>query len=177
MYSLFSSVEEKKSNLDILYPVFPSVMILTRAIISELDIETRGLVFNELRRLITNDSYITQVPVNLSYAIRILAHDKSEETDFALSKSYKSEDNPIIRADIILAMAQRDCDYWISDKLKSYSSLSRWEKRSLLISSYILRDEGEHWRGKVKNELPEIDILLLEWFSDRITNGDWGVVL
>lgn len=152
-------------------------MILTRAIIDELDEDTKEVVFNELRNLITNDSYITQVPVNLSYAIRILAHDKSEETDFALSKSYKAEDNPIIRADIILAMAQRDCDYWISDKLKSYGALSRWEKRSLLISSYILKDEGEHWRDKVKNEIPEIDALLLDWFSDRINNSVWGAVL
>lgn len=177
IYSLFSSAEDKKSNLDILYPVFPSVMILTRAIISELDDETKEIVFTELRNLITNESYITQVPVNLSYAIRILAHDKSEETDFALSKSFKVEDNPIIRGDIILAMAQRDSDFWISDKLKSYGSFSRWEKRSLLISSYILKDEGEHWRDKVKNEIPEIDTLLLEWFSDRINNGEWGIVL
>lgn len=177
IYSLFSSSEDKKSNLDILYPVFPSVMILTRAIIAELDDETKEVVFTELRNLINSESYITQVPVNLSYAIRILAHDKSEETDFALSKSFKVEDNPIIRGDIILAMAQRDCDFWVSDKLKSYGSLSRWEKRSLLISSYILKDEGEHWRDKVKNEIPEIDALLLEWFSGRINNGEWGVVL
>ncbi len=177
IYSLFASEEDKKSNLDILYPVFPSVMILTRAIISDLDDETKDIIFTELRRLINSESYITQVPVNLSYAVRILAHDKAEETDFAISKSYKTENNPIIRADIILAMAQRDCDYWISDKLKSYGSLSRWEKRSLLIASYILKDEGEHWRDKIKKELPEIDVLLLDWFSERVNNGDWGVLL
>lgn len=177
IYSLFSNKEDKKSNLDILYPVFPSVMILTRAIISELDDETKEIVFSELRRLLRNDSYITQVPVNLSYTVRILAQDKSEESDFVLSKAFKEEDNPIIRADIILAMAQKDCDFWVSDKLKSYGSFSRWEKRSLLISSYILKDEGEHWRAKVKKELPDVDLLLLDWFSGRFNDNEWGVIL
>lgn len=175
--SLFAMSEQEKSNLDILYPVFPSVMILARAIIDDLDDSTKQTIFNSLSSLITNDSYITKVPVNLAYAIRVLAHDSSEETDFALSKAYRLEDNPIIRADIILAMAQRDSDFWISDKLKSYGSLNRWEKRSLLISSYILRDEGEHWRDKVKSELPAIDSILLSWFSSRIQNSSWGVVL
>jgi len=152
-------------------------MILTRAILEDISEATKEIVFSALKELITKDSYITKVPVNLSYAIRILAHDKSEEADFALSKIYKSEDNPIIRADVILAMAQRDCDFWVSDRLKSYGSLSRWEKRSLLISSYILKDEGEHWRDKVKSEIPEVDILLLNWFSDRVSSGGWGTVL
>ncbi|MFQ1783312.1 RNA-directed DNA polymerase [Aeromonas veronii] len=176
--SIFQSKEEDKSNLDILYPVFPSIVILCKAIIKDLDSDTRTIIFTTLRDLIKNESYITKVPVNLAYAVRILALDKSEETDFVLGQVYKSEDNPIILSDIILAMAQRDCDFWISDKLKSYSALSRWEKRSLFLSSYILGDEGHHWREKFKDELPEIDKLLISWFSSRHQqNSGWGEIL
>ncbi|MCH1919950.1 RNA-directed DNA polymerase [Shewanella sp. A3A] len=177
IFSLFGQRDEAKSNLDALYPVFPSVMLLCRAIISELDIDSRELIFEDVRGLIINESYITKVPVNLMYAVRILAHDKSEEADFALIKAYKNQVNPVIAAEIVLAMAQHDSDYWISDKLKSFSSLSRWEKRSLLISSYILGDEGQHWRDKVKDELPDLDKLLLKWFGERFNTSGWGALL
>ncbi len=177
--SIFQSKDdENKSNLDILYPVFPSIIILCRSIIKDLDDDTKQIIFTTLRNLIKNESYITKVPVNLAYAVRILSLDKSEETDFALGTAYKSEDNPIILSDIVLAMAQRDCDFWISDKLKSYGALSRWEKRSLFLSSYILGDEGHHWREKFKDELSEVDKLLIAWFADRYQkNNGWGEVL
>ncbi|TLX47220.1 RNA-directed DNA polymerase [Pseudoalteromonas phenolica] len=177
IYSLFGQRDEAKSNLDVLYPVFPSVMLLCRSIISDLDNDSRELIFEDLRNLLNNESYITKVPINLMYAVRILAHDKSEEADFALIKAYKNQVNPVITSEIILAMAQHDSDYWISDKLKSFSSLSRWEKRSLLISSYILGDEGQHWRDKVKGELPDIDTLLIKWFSERFNSNGWGTLL
>lgn len=177
IFSLFGQRDESKTNLDVLYPVFPSVMLLCRAIINDLDDESRDLIFEDLRELLISESYITKVPINLMYAVRILAHDNSEEADFALIKVYKDQNNPIITSEIILAMAQHDSDYWISDKLKSFSSLSRWEKRSLLISSFILGDEGQHWRDKVKGELPEIDTLLIKWFSERFKNNGWGTLL
>lgn len=177
IFSLFGQRDESKSNLDVLYPVFPSVMLLCRSIISDLDNDSRELIFEDLRNLVINESYITKVPINLMYAVRILAHDKSEEADFALIKAYKNQVNPIITAEIVLAMAQHDSDYWISDKLKSFSSLSRWEKRSLLISSYILGDEGQHWRDKVKGELSDLDTLLINWFGERFNISGWGTLL
>jgi len=178
IFSLFGQRDESKTNLDLLYPVFPSVMLLCRAIISEIDDESKNLIFDDLKQLLKNNSYIIKVPINLMYAIRILAHDKSDEADFALTQVYKNQSNPIINAEIILALAQHDADFWISDKLKSFSSLSRWEKRSLLISSYILGDEGRHWRNKIKKELPEIDLLLNKWFSQRYKNNNgWGILL
>lgn len=178
IFSLFGQRDESKTNLDLLYPVFPSVMLLCRAIISEIDDESKNLIFDDLKQLLKNNSYIIKVPINLMYAIRILAHDKSDEADFALTKVYKTQSNPIINAEIILALAQHDADFWISDKLKSFSSLSRWEKRSLLISSYILGDEGRHWRNKIQKELPEIDLLLNKWFSQRYKNNNgWGILL
>ena len=177
IFSLFGQRDESKTNLDVLYPVFPSVMLLCRAIINDLDDESRNLIFKNLRELLISESYITKVPINLMYAIRILAHDNSEEADYALIKGYKNQNNPIITSEIILAIAQHDSDYWISDKLKSFSSLSRWEKRSLLISSFILGDEGQHWRDKVKKELPDIDKLLIVWFSERFKNNGWGTLL
>lgn len=180
IFSLFGQQDESKRNLDVLYPVFPSVMLLCRAIINDLDHEAKNLVFKDIRELIRSQSYITKVPINLMYAIRILAHDNSVEADLVLRSVFeRDQNNPVLKSEIILAMAQHNSHYWISDQLKSFSSasLSRWEKRSLIISSYILGDEGKHWRNKIKKELPEIDKLLMDWFSKRFEKKGWGTLL
>lgn len=180
IFSLFGQQDESKSNLDVLYPVFPSVMLLCRAIINDLDHEAKNLVFKDIRELIRSQSYITKVPINLMYAVRILAHDNSVEADLVLRSVFeRDQNNPVLKSEIILAMAQHNSHYWISDQLKSFSSasLSRWEKRSLIISSYILGDEGKHWRNKIKKELPEIDKLLMDWFSKRFEKKGWGTLL
>ena len=180
IFSLFGQQDESKRNLDVLYPVFPSVMLLCRAIINDLDHEAKNLVFKDIRELIRSQSYITKVPINLMYAVRILAHDNSVEADLVLRSVFeRDQNNPVLKSEIILAMAQHNSHYWISDQLKSFSSasLSRWEKRSLIISSYILGDEGKHWRNKIKKELPEIDKLLMDWFSKRFEKKGWGTLL
>jgi len=174
--SLFAQNDESIGNLDVLYPVFPSVMLLFRAIMNDLDGQTKKLVFDVLRTLLSNKSYIMQVPINLMYVIRILAHDKCDETEIILCDLYTKQTNPIIKSNIIIAMAQHDADFWISDKLKSFASLTQWEKRSLIVSSFILKDEGSHWRKKIKKELLKIDVILMEWFANRFNKNGWGNV-
>lgn len=155
------------ASLDILYPVFPAVMILVRAVAEDLEETTRQHVFAVLRRLIDGDSYITQVPANLSFALRVLVLDKSEETELTLVRIFKQPHNMMIKRDVILAMANRGADYWISNVRKQYSTLTLWERRALIISSYILEDEGRHWRDGIKNELSEYDSHIMKWAAAK----------
>jgi hypothetical protein len=75
-------------SMDLLYPVFPSVMLLCRSLVDELDSAIADQLFSKLRSLITTNSYITQVPANLAFALRVLALDKSEETEVLLADVY-----------------------------------------------------------------------------------------
>jgi hypothetical protein len=154
-------------SLEVLYPVFPSVMNLVRSVIGELENETKDEVFSQLRTLIKSSSYITQVPVNMSFALRVLALDSSEETEAILARLFREPLNMMFKRDIILMMASRGADYWISNCRKQYSVLTQWEKRALLISSYILEDEGRHWRDGIKKELSSFDQLILRWASSK----------
>src|SRR4029453_6447170 len=43
-------------------------------------------------------------------------------------------------------MAKIGASYWISDVRARYALLSPWEKRSFIVASYLLADEGKHWR-------------------------------
>lgn len=159
------------SNLSILYPVFPTVMLLVRASLSDLKVDVRREVFGTIRSLIQDNSYITQVPVNLLFALRVLAHDTSEETDIVLAQLYKKPVDMMVKRDIILGMAKRNTHSWISHHRKHYGTVTSWEKRALLIASYCLDDEGSHWRDKVKSGLSAFDRLCLKWAASKKSSG------
>jgi hypothetical protein len=150
-------------------------MILLKSIVKDVDEETQERVFKTIRTLIREQHYITQVPANLSFALRLLAHDESEEADTILTNLYKRPVNMMIKRDIILIMAKRNADYWISNCRKQYSLLTPWERRALIIASYILEDEGAHWRDTIKKQLPPLDRIAMAWASDKKNSGTWDL--
>jgi len=158
-------------NLHVLYPIFTTVMILLVSIIEDLKEETKERIFSKLRELLESKSYICQVPVNLAFGIRVLSYDNSDETDTALINVYSETTSMIIKKDIILILAKHNADYWISNQLKHFNTTSPWEKRALLISSYILEDEGKEWRKRIKTTLSPFDKLVLGWASDNKATG------
>ncbi|MDC8770125.1 RNA-directed DNA polymerase [Roseateles albus] len=173
------AIQTLQNSLDLLYPVFPSVMILCKGMIGDLSQDVKDQLFATLRELIKSGSYITQVPTNLAYALRVLAADPSEEMESLLSQMYKQPLPMNIKRDIILMMGYRGADHWISDCRKKFSTVTDWEKRALLICSYILSDEGSHWRTKIKRELSQFDKLVLSWAgTSKSTKGvNWKVPL
>ena len=169
------AIKSLMANLPVLYPVLPSVLLLLKSILEDLDENTRTWIFCELRQKVREDSYLIQVQINLAYLVRILAYDVSEEADEVLIKIYDSSSSALIRREVILAMAKRNADYWISDVLKGFRGCRDWEKRSLIISSYILGDEGKHWRGKIKKELSPFDSIVVNWASKKKQSSKWSI--
>lgn len=167
------------NSLDLLYPIFPAVMNLCRALQEVLIPDVKQEMFKKLRELINSNSYITQVATNLAFCLRVLASDDSEETEILLASVYKRTESMMVRRDIILMMAQRRADHWISNCRKSFSTLAAWERRALLISSYTLGDEGDHWRKAIKRDLNDFDKLLLKWTGESKSKkgDDWRIAL
>lgn len=169
------AVKSLVNNFLLLYPVFPNVMILIKTLLPDLDEETKLYIYDKTRDLLRSGSHITQVPVNLAYAVRVLAEDRSEETEELLARIYRETDRIIIKRDIILIMAKRNADYWVSDVRKTFNTMNAWEKRSLIIGSFILEDEGIHWRNKIRKELSLVDELVLNWASDKFKLPGWSI--
>jgi len=172
---LDSSIKEKAvlsllENFQILYPILSTVMILLINIINDISDETKGKIFSTIRGFLEVKSYLFKVPVNLSFAIRVLSYDNSEETDTLLIRIFSETSLMMIKRDIILILAKHDADYWISDQLKRYNAATPWEKRSLLIASYILEDEGREWRKRIKR-LTAFDKLVIEWAGKQKETG------
>lgn len=165
-------------NLTRLYPIFPSVAILLHQILADLSEDVRKQVFETLRALIQEKSHIMLVPANLSYAIRILAYDKAEETDVLLKEVYEHPtSNMMVKRDVILAMVRRRADYWLSSRLKQFAMVTPWERRALIVASYILSDEGSHWRNRAKYNLQDADASFMHWVGEKNNGRSWELPL
>lgn len=162
-------------NLEVLYPVFPSIMLLLKSVLEELGADSRDLILQRIRDLIRNGSYIIQVPTHLAFSLRILAQDPSEEAEELLVKIYGRSSSSLIRRDVILAMAKRNADFWISDTRTKFRTLTEWEKTALLVVSYILGDEGKHWRSTLAGSLTPMQDLVRDWAAKRANAGNKGI--
>jgi hypothetical protein len=165
-------------NIDVLYPVFPTVAILLKAVLQDLGDTARTKVFDTVRDLIRRKSHIILVPTNLAYALRLAAFDRSEETDASLIQIFgDSSVDPLLRRDVILAMARRRVDYWLSHVVRRFAILSPWEKRSLIVASYVLGDEGRHWRDGIRRQLSLVDLRFMEWVASKNNGRSWDIPL
>jgi hypothetical protein len=165
-------------NIVALYPVFPTAAIVLRDVISDVSPKVRGEVFNRLRTLIREDSHVLLVPTNLAYAVRIMAVDPSSDTDQFLQDVYsRPGTDMMIKRNIVLAMARRGADYWLSDVLRRYATVTPWEKRALLVTLYVLGDEGRHWRNHNKTALSAVDQAFLEWLGSKNNGRAWEIPL
>lgn len=164
-------------NLHTLYPVFPTVARALRAVLPDLSPQMRARVFEMLRELVRSGSHIFMVPVNALYAVRLLAHDPSDDVDILLGQLYWAATDSLLRRDVIYAMTKRKARYWLSDLLKRSAHQASWERRALLAASYILGDEGKYWRGQREAELTDADRAYKRWLG-VITNGvPWEIPL
>src|SRR5262249_1917186 len=101
-----------------------------------------------------------------------------EETTRLFAELFARPDaDVLLKRDIIIAMAKRKARYWLSPLAKEYVRLTPWERRALLPASFVLGDEGQHWRKKVKPQLNTVDKAYLEWVSQKNNGRVWDIPL
>jgi hypothetical protein len=165
-------------NMVTLYPVFPTVALVLRGIINDVPDKIRDAVFDTLRHLLSEASHVLLVPTNLAFALRIMAIDQSGETDVLLNQSYgRPGTDMMLKRDIIWAMVRRRAAYWLSDVLLRFQNLTSWEKRALLAASFVLGDEGRHWRDHNRAGLSSVDQAFLQWLGLKNNGRLWEVPL
>lgn len=157
----------EERNLMTLAPVFVTVIRVVRDLYPQLTLPFRKEVDQLLCDLLSNNSPLLSVEVNLAYFLQALAGNQTERKEELLIKLFRDNANPIIRRLIILTMARWGCTYWLSDIKNQYGALTAFERRAFLVASYFLGDEGHHWRQHTKPTWDPHALLVRDWFSTR----------
>ena len=155
------------SNLDVLTPVFITVMRAVRGLYEDLDDETKEYVDTSLIAIYDSRSHLLSVELNLSYFIQAISIRQSRRKEEILVELYDQPPGVLWRRQIILTMARWKCFYWLTDIKNKYAGLSQWESRAFILASYVLGDEGSHWRQHTKQTWSPMDVLVRDWISDR----------
>jgi hypothetical protein len=154
------------TNLDVLAPALPVVLRVLEDVYPDLSPQLQAFIPREIRRRIQDEYYWITVPINLSYALRVLQHDRAEE-NIALCTTLFDSSPPFIQRDIVYLMHHWGADFWLSDKRRQWVGQHSWVKRALMLASFSLGDEGSHWRRSVGNQFGSFDIIANSWMSDR----------
>jgi hypothetical protein len=156
------------SNLEILAPVFSNVMRLLRALYHELDEPTRDLTDIACLKLFADKSHIIENEINLVFLLKFFGQRQSVGKEKLLIELFDSTPSSLIRKEIILIMAKWNVTYWLSNQLRRFGTLSSWERKAFIVASFYLSDEGRHWRVHSKRTLSDAEILIRDWYEERL---------
>lgn len=169
----YEAVMTLLDNLEMLAPVFPQVMQLIQKIVLNFTEPEQEAVFDKLNRLVLDAKHLVAIELNLHYVVLVLGLKFREEHDQTLHKIYSMTNSELIKKDIILIMAKWAYSPWISDLRNKLTQMGAWEKRCFIVASYILGDEGKHWRDHNKMSFDEFEKIFRNWASKKVKNGNF----
>jgi hypothetical protein len=164
--------------LDLLYPIFPNLMMAATFNFNKLTPEAVSLLMEKLQELVRTENYIIHTELNTAYMVRLIGRHHTSENEEILSLLYKKfQDSMLVKSWILQVISNWKLDYWISDLRSSFPTMTEWERRIFIVASYFMKDEGSHWRFHNKNGFSEFEILIRDWAADRIKIKDWNIPL
>lgn len=168
---IFNSINE-------LYPIFNTVIQVATSNWSRFDASTKELIRSKLIDLIKSDSFILKTELNLAYVVKLFAKENNVEGQSVLTEIYQSNTNSILITLVVTqAMAKWNTHYWLSELRRTFPTMTSWQRRLFIVSSYLLGDEGKHWLNHNKAKFNFIDDVYKEWGALRKTNRDLEAAL
>ena len=163
------------SNANLLYPIYANALMVAKALYPELREDTQRIIIDKIRQLIVDRSHVVQGELNLAYAVRLIAESQGPELEELLNRIYSNTKSSILRRDIIMVMAKWRAWYWLSNLRTAFRTLGAAERRAFIVASYVLTDEGKHWRSHIERELSPFELLLKKWASEKVQLPNWSI--
>lgn len=154
---IFNSVNE-------LYPIFNTILQVSITNWSRFDKQSKKIIRDKLIELIKTDSFILKTELNLAYVVKLFSKENNVEGQTILTDIYRSNtDSILINLVVTQAMAKWNTHYWLSELKRSFPTMTPWQRRLFIVSSYLLGDEGRHWRKHNRGKFNFIDSIYKEW--------------
>jgi hypothetical protein len=168
-------------NVETLAPVFPQVMRAVREGLDGLNDDQQEEVQKALRKMVTAKTYVTQVNVNLAYLVQALGKTRSQENEELLTRLYSAPQGfaqtpaPNIQREIVLILARWRANYFLHNLRPHFGAMHEWVQRSFIVASFVLGDEGRHWRESAKRRFGAFDTLVMKWAAEKSQVSSWEI--
>lgn len=166
------------NRIEFLYAIFPNIMIAAYSNFDKLSDEARNTLISKLHQLIKNDSYIIQVELNASYLARVLGKLYTPENEEIIGGLFnKFNSSILVKTTILKVLAKWKLQYWLSDLKNNFQTMSSWERRVYILGSYVMKDEGKHWREHNKSNFSEFELIVRDWCAEKSQIANWELPL
>lgn len=162
------------NRLEILYPIFPTIMQSAYKNLTKLDNDTKILLMDKLRELVQSNSYIIQSDINMTYLLRVLGLENNVLNEEAINIAYhRFSESIMVKCTTIQIMTRWKAYHWLSDKKDAFLTMNKWERRMYIIAANFLGDEGHHWITHNKKEFTEFENLINCWANEKSKIKHW----
>lgn len=161
---IFDSISE-------LYPIFNTIIQVATTNWLRFEESTKSLIRTKLIDLIKTDSFILKTELNLAYVVKLFTRENDVESQTVLTEIYRTNtDSILITLVVTQAMAKWNTHYWLSELRRTFPTMTPWQRRLFIVSSYLLGDEGKHWLTHNKAKFNFIDEIYRDWGAQRKTS-------
>lgn len=161
-------------SIGILYPVFSHLMIVIDGIKEDLTLEELSVIHEKLIELAEANSHILGLDVHRSFAVRVLRKLNDHRVN-AIFSSWFENGSQFLKRDVIIAHVCNNNWLQLSDIKNRMTGDSPWVRRAMIVASYVLRDEGRHWRDKQNFNL--FDAFVRDGAATLHQNAELGVLM
>lgn len=169
-----SAIITMMNNIGLLYPVFTQLLIVLISIKGDLTEKEYSTVCSKILELSYSSSYIMGLDIHKCFSVRLLQGFNDYRVRVLFDRWYHNG-TPLLRRDIIVAyIAGREVSQ-LSDIKNRLSNATPWERRAFIAGSYLLKDEGKHWRNA--QTFNPFETFVRDAASDLHSKGEIGIIL
>lgn len=160
-----------QNNQILLSPFLTRIMRSIKRIYGSVHDDLKEFIDNSLLEIIRNQSFLKNIKLNLNFIIQILSIRYSQEKEELFVELFEKETDHYLKRQIIIAMANWNCYYWLNDIRNQFATLTTWERRAVIYASYILSSEGDLWRENTIRYYTKEEILINDWCMETKQNN------
>lgn len=155
-----------------LYPVLPKILksinLVAKRAASEKNHELTQNIINSVTASLQNDRYISDSDINTIYCARIVGEVKTTDNEKLLGKLYQrpfgisNQPSTLVQVEVLHILARWSSTSWLRTVKNSYGSMHPRLQEEFYRASYVLRDEGAHWRERTVKQISKARLPLIQ---------------
>lgn len=145
-----------------LYPVFKDVLEYLSAV-RKLNADRRKEIGEQILNLI-DDSIVGHLEYHRCWILNTFSKDNQWDNESSFAGILQAYPDSFTKREVISALGRAHQVHWFKTAKRDFQQFGPWEKRAFIAAASCLPgDEGEFWYKSIKQQLTELERVIVEW--------------